>query len=61
MAVQYMVDETGKKTGVLLSIEEYEELLEKIEDTEAIKMLRKMKKTPAKTRSFDDFVNKLKS
>jgi PHD/YefM family antitoxin component YafN of YafNO toxin-antitoxin module len=29
---QYLIDETGKKTGVLLSIKEYEKLLEDLHD-----------------------------
>jgi hypothetical protein len=29
---QYLVDETGKKTGVLLSLKEYEKLLEDLHD-----------------------------
>ncbi len=29
---QYITDADGKKTGVILSIEEYEELMEDIED-----------------------------
>ncbi len=33
---QYLTDETGKKTAVLLPIEEYERLLEDLEDLAAI-------------------------
>lgn len=29
---QYVIDETGKKTGVLLSLKEYEKLLEDLHD-----------------------------
>jgi hypothetical protein len=29
---QFLIDETGKKTGVLLSIKEYEKLLEDLHD-----------------------------
>jgi PHD/YefM family antitoxin component YafN of YafNO toxin-antitoxin module len=29
---QYLIDDTGKKTGVLLSIKEYEKLLEDLHD-----------------------------
>jgi hypothetical protein len=32
MNTQFIVDESGKKTGVILSIEDYEELLEDIHD-----------------------------
>lgn len=57
MNVQYLVDEkTGKKTGVVHRIEEYKELLEKDEDTEALKMLNNLRKEKIITRSFDDFL-----
>ena len=56
MSVQYVVDEKGKRTGVFLPIDEYEELLEQIEDKEAIAMLEEMKKKPLETRRFDDFL-----
>jgi hypothetical protein len=57
MAVQYVIDETGKKTGVVLSIEEYEEILERLEDTEALEMLHKLEDTPRDTRNFEDYVS----
>lgn len=57
MSVQYIVDKAGKKTGVFLSIEEYEELLERAEDTEALEMLRNMKEKSISVRPFDDFLN----
>ena len=57
MSVKYLVDEkSGKKTGVFLSIKEYEELLERAEDIEALNMLRKLRKKPLKTRSFENFL-----
>jgi len=46
MSIQFIVDEKGNKTGVLLDINEYEELLERIEDAEAVKMLNKMREKP---------------
>lgn len=56
MSVQYVVNEEGKRTGVFLSLDEYQELLERIEDNEALSVLRKMREEPLQTRSFDDFV-----
>ena len=35
-SAQYLTDEAGKKTAVLLPIEEYERLLEDLEDLAAI-------------------------
>jgi hypothetical protein len=57
MSVQFVVDDAGKKTGVFLPLEEYEELLERAEDTEALVMLKKMRKRTLSFRSFDDFLN----
>ena len=37
MSVQYVVDDAGKKTGVLLSFDEYERFLRIEEDYEDIK------------------------
>jgi hypothetical protein len=57
MSVQYVVDDTGKKTGVVLPLDEYEELLERAEDTEALVMLKTMRERPLDLRSFDDFLS----
>lgn len=34
---QFITDEKGERTGVVLPIEEYEELLERLEDAEALR------------------------
>lgn len=36
MSTQYVTDDTGRKTAVLLPIEQYERLLEDLEDLAAI-------------------------
>jgi len=46
----------GKPTAVILSIEEYRELLERVEDAEDLRMLKAMRKRPLKFRRFDDFL-----
>ena len=61
MSVQFVVDKAGKKTGVFLPIEEYEELLERAEDIEALEMLRDMKEKPISVRPFDEFLNEYSS
>ena len=38
----------GKPTAIILGIEEYRALLERLEDTENLKLLEEMKKTPFK-------------
>jgi hypothetical protein len=56
MSIQFIVDEKGNKTGVLLDINEYEELLERVEDAEAVKMLKKMREKPLEYMKFEDFL-----
>jgi prevent-host-death family protein len=46
----------GKPTAVILSIEEYRKLLERVEDAEDLKTLKAMRKRPLKFRKFDDFL-----
>jgi prevent-host-death family protein len=46
----------GKPTAVILSIEEYRKLLERVEDAEDLKTLKAMRKRPLKFRKFEDFL-----
>ena len=46
----------GKPAAVILDIDEYETLLERIEDIEDLKALEEMKKRPLKFRRFEDFL-----
>ncbi len=46
----------GKPVGVILDIGEYREMLERIEDTEDLKMLGEMRKKPLRFRSLEDFL-----
>ena len=46
----------GKPTAVILDINEYQEMLERLEDAEDLKMLEGLRKTPLKFRSLDDFL-----
>jgi prevent-host-death family protein len=46
----------GKPTAVILSIEEYRKLLERVEDAEDLKMLRTMRKKRLKFRKLEDFL-----
>jgi hypothetical protein len=43
MSVQFVVDQKGKPRQVLLDIEEYEELLERVEDSDALEFIRQFK------------------
>lgn len=44
----------GKPGAVILDIEEYRDLLERLEDAEDLKMLNAMRRKPLKFRKFDD-------
>ena len=46
----------GKPAAVILDIEEYRALLERVEDMEDLKMLRKMRKRPVKFRKLAEFL-----
>ena len=45
-----------KPTAVILSIDEYRKLLERVEDAEDLKTLRAMRKKPLKFRKLEDFL-----
>jgi prevent-host-death family protein len=45
-----------KPTAVILSIEEYRKLLERVEDAEDLKILRAMRRKPLKFRKLEDFL-----
>jgi hypothetical protein len=55
ISTQYVTDDTGKKTAVLLPIEQYERLLEDLEDLAAVAERRN-----EPTISHDDLVAELK-
>jgi len=57
VSLHFLVDEKGNKTGVVLDIKEYEELLERAEDAEALRLLQKMRKGKLEFRKFDEFLN----
>ena len=50
----------GKPTAIILDIGEYQELLERLEDAEDLKMLQRMRKKPLKFRKLEDFLKEYK-
>ncbi len=46
----------GKPAAVILDIEQYRDMLERLEDVEDLRMLREMRKRPLKFRKLDDFL-----
>ena len=55
LQAQYVTDETGKKTAVILPIEEFEELMEDLADLAVL-----LERRDESTVSFDEVVAKLK-
>lgn len=46
----------GKPVAVILDIDEYKEILERLEDVDDLKMLEEMRKKPLKFRKMDEFL-----
>jgi PHD/YefM family antitoxin component YafN of YafNO toxin-antitoxin module len=46
----------GKPAAVILDIDEYEEMLERLEAMEDLKVLEQMRKKPLKFRKLEDFL-----
>ena len=50
----------GKPAAVILDIEAYQEMLERLEDAEDLKMLTEMRKKPLKFKKLEDFLAEYK-
>ena len=51
-----MVYREGKPVAVILDIEVYQEMLERLEDAEDLRMLEEMRKKPLSFRGVDEFL-----
>ncbi len=51
-----IVFQEGKPAAVILDIDQYREMLERLEDMEDLKVLEDMRKKPLNFRSLDDFL-----
>ena len=51
----------GKPSAVVLDIDEYQEILERLEDSEDLKTLQEMRKKPLKFRKLQDFLEECKT
>lgn len=51
-----LVPEDGEPRGVILDIQDYIEMLERIEDVEDLAALNEMRQSPLEFRRFEDFV-----
>jgi PHD/YefM family antitoxin component YafN of YafNO toxin-antitoxin module len=46
----------GKPSAAILDIDEYRQMLERLEDLEDLNMLKEMRKRPLKFRKLEDFL-----
>jgi len=46
----------GKPSAVILDIDDYREMLERLDDLEDLNMLKEMRKRPLKFRKLEDFL-----
>jgi len=56
-----LVFREGKPVSVILDINRYEDMLERLEDIEDLKYLENMRKKPLKFRKLEDFLKEHKS
>ena len=61
MSVQYVVDAEGHPTSVVLPLDEYQELLEKLEDTEALQMVEARISEGLDLMDFNEFIDGLQN
>ncbi|MDI6824370.1 MAG: type II toxin-antitoxin system Phd/YefM family antitoxin [Bacillota bacterium] len=54
--VPRLVVENGKATAVILDIDVYREMLERLEDLEDLRMLEDIRKRPLDLQSLEDFL-----
>lgn len=47
----------GKPAAVIIDINEYQEILERLKDMEDIRVLKEMRRKPLKFRKLEDFLN----
>jgi len=58
---QFVTDKNGKKTSVLLSMEEYERLLSEVEAIEDVKLYDKAKSSKSSTLPVEDVFRKIEN
>jgi len=58
---QYLVDEKGQRTGVVLTVEEYEELVEAAEQLDDIRHLEENKKRGGEPVPWDEVKSELRA
>ena len=55
-SVPEFIVHNGKPTQIILNIDDYQQILERLEDMEDLKILKKMREKPLHFRKLDDFL-----
>jgi PHD/YefM family antitoxin component YafN of YafNO toxin-antitoxin module len=58
---RYVIDETGNRVAVLIDIEEYQRILEALEEIESINAYDEAKASNDEAISFDQAINEIES
>jgi PHD/YefM family antitoxin component YafN of YafNO toxin-antitoxin module len=58
---RYVIDETGNRVAVLIDIEEYQRILEALEELESINAYDDAKAANDEVISFDEAINEIES
>jgi len=56
-----IIIKNGKPTAVILDIDAYQDILERLEDIEDLELLKRMRQEPLNFRSLDDILEELDS
>jgi hypothetical protein len=59
--IQYLVDAQGRRTSVVLPIEDFEELLEALEQREDVRYLKAARDDPAADMPLEEFLAELRA
>ena len=51
-----IIYQEGKPVAVILDIDEYQQILQRLEDTEDLKLLEEMRERPLNFRSLEEFL-----
>ena len=61
MKTLYITDDKGKKVSVILSIKEYERMLDELEELEDIRAYDKVKRSGEANEPISDYLNRRKN
>jgi hypothetical protein len=60
MTTQFITDANGKKVSIILSIKDYQKMIEKLEDLDDIRLFNEAKAEGGESIPFDDYLKSRK-